>query len=320
MEGIETSQIVLGVGVTVLVALVLHHLVSRDSSSKKKAKKPFLTTPRDKHQVPLIEKEELSHDVRRFRFGLPSSEMILGLPIGKHIKIFAPNVTGVKEGEWNGRPDSEAGNAQIQRSYTPTTSDKQDNGYFDLVLKVYKGGVIERFPDGGKMSQYLDSLKIGDEIVMTGPTGMIEYNGKGVFSVSRKPREQKTEVGMIAGGTGITPMLQIINDVLNNPEDQTKLSLLFANQTEDDILCRDELERLEKENPGRFKVWYTLDRPTDSWKYSTGFISQEMIAEHLPKSGGNSCVLVCGPPPMVKFACQPNLEKEGFGKEDVLVF
>ena len=56
-------------------------------------------------------------------------------------------------------------------------------------------------------------------------------------------------------------MLQLINDILRNPADQTKMKLLFANQTEDDILLRDELERLQKENPDQFQVWYTVDRP-----------------------------------------------------------
>ena len=40
----------------------------------------------------------------------------------------------------------------------------------------------------------------------------------------------------IKGGTGITPMLQLITDVFRNPEDHTSLALLFANQSEDDIL------------------------------------------------------------------------------------
>ena len=32
------------------------------------------------------------------------------------------------------------------------------------------------------MSQYLESLKIGDQIQITGPTGMIEYKGEGLFA------------------------------------------------------------------------------------------------------------------------------------------
>lgn len=56
-------------------------------------------------------------------------------------------------------------------------------------------------------------------------------------------------------------MLQIIKAVFKDSQDSTCLSLLYANQTEDDILCREELEKVEKENPDRFKLWYTLDRP-----------------------------------------------------------
>lgn len=58
-------------------------------------------------------------------------------------------------------------------------------------------------------------------------------------------------------------MLQLTRDVIKNPNDTTKLALLFANQTEDDILLRKELDDLAQQHPGRFKVWYTLDNVTD---------------------------------------------------------
>lgn len=146
---------------------------------------PFLT--RKKQTVPLSEIIELSHDTRLYRFALPTESTTLGLPIGKHFTVFAPNKAGVVEGEWNGRPDPEAAKAEISRKYTPTSSD-DDKGHFDLVIKVYKGGVIDRFPDGGKLSQYMDSLAVGDEITIQGPFGLIEYTGKGNFLIKRKPR------------------------------------------------------------------------------------------------------------------------------------
>lgn len=65
------------------------------------------------------------------------------------------------------------------------------------------------------------------------------------------------------GGTGITPMLQLITDVFRNSSDRTELALLFANQSEADILVREELERFQKEFPDRFKLWYTVDRPAE---------------------------------------------------------
>lgn len=73
---------------------------------------------RQKLAVPLIEKEVLSHDSRRFRFELPSKDHKLGLPIGKH--FFA-------SGRWNGE--------FVMRPYTPVTGDEV-SGYVDLVIKV----------------------------------------------------------------------------------------------------------------------------------------------------------------------------------------
>lgn len=66
-----------------------------------------------------------------------------------------------------------------------------------------------------------------------------------------------------SGGTGITPMLQIIRQVTRDPKDETHLSLLFANQTEEDILLRDELEDAAKNHPDQVKIWYTVDRPSE---------------------------------------------------------
>ena len=57
-------------------------------------------------------------------------------------------------------------------------------------------------------------------------------------------------------------MLQIIQAILKDPEDNTRVSLLFANQTVDDILVRDELETMA-ESSEQFTLWYTLDRPPD---------------------------------------------------------
>lgn len=66
----------------------------------------------------------------------------------------------------------------VIRPYTPVTSD-EDQGYVDLVIKVYLKGVHPKFPEGGRMSQYLNSLKIGDVVEFRGPSGLLTYTGKG---------------------------------------------------------------------------------------------------------------------------------------------
>jgi len=156
------------------------------------------------------------------------------------------------------------------------------------------------------------------------------YHKNGHFTVhpilKRDPTQQRTakHFGMIAGGTGITPMLQIMHAVLRDePNSSITVSLIYANQSEDDILVRKELEEAVTKYNGRFKLHYTLDRPPQSgWKYSTGFITKEMIQSHLPSPSkdGSTQILMCGPPPMVKFACLPNLEALGFKETDYFVF
>ncbi|XP_039266982.2 NADH-cytochrome b5 reductase 3-like [Styela clava] len=269
---------------------------------KKNQPKITLLDPDVKYPLRLADKEIVSHDTRRFVFTLPSSEHILGLPIGQHIYLSAVI---------NGK--------LIIRPYTPVTSDK-DKGHMDLVVKVYFKDVHPKFPEGGKMSQYLESLRIGDTIDVRGPNGLLIYEKPGLFSIkpdkkSEPMKKSVRKIGMIAGGTGITPMLQIVHQSLTDPDDSCLLWLLFANQTEKDILVREELEEFVASYPDRFKLWYTLDKPKDDWQYSSGFISEDMIREHLPPPAKDTIILMCGPPPMIKFACIPNLDKIGFRQD-----
>lgn len=128
-------------------------------------------------------------------------------------------------------------------------------------------------------------------------------------------------------------MLQLIRHITKNPKDKTKLALIFANQTEDDILLRNELEEVAKNHPDQFKLWYTLDRPNEGllsffffyyvnvnsnnfqlcftdvgWTYSKGFINAEMIKEHLFPPSSDTLIVMCGPPPMIQHACIPSLD------------
>lgn len=290
----KAFSVVIGATVVVVTAAIIKYMLSRKRLSPK-----LLEDPNKKYSIKLIEKEEISHDTRRFRFALPTSEHILGLPVGQHIYLSAyidKNLT--------------------IRPYTPVSSD-DCKGYMDLVIKVYFKNVHPKYPEGGKMSQHLNNMEIGDSIDIRGPSGNLIYNGRGEFSIRPDKKTPSTiykvkKVGMIAGGTGITPMLQIVRQIFKESDDQTIIYLLFANQTEDDILLRSELEELASNYSDRFKLWYTVDRPSDDWKYSSGFVNAEMISQHLPKPEDDTLILMCGPPPMINFACIPNLDKLGY--------
>ena len=186
---------------------------------------------------------------------------MLGLPIGQHVSIQA---------EINGK--------DIMRSYTPTSSD-DDNGHFDLLIKAYEQGNISR---------YVSLLKIGDKIRVKGPKGQFTY-----------APELSRHIGMIAGGTGITPMLQIIRAALKNPQDRTKLSLIYANVNPEDILLKKELDLLAQNHSHRFTVHYVLNNPPEGWTGGVGFVSKEHIETHMPPPASDIKVLMCGPPPMM---------------------
>jgi len=104
---------------------------------------------------------------------------------------------------------------------------------------------------------------------------------------------------MIAGGTGITPMLQIIRAALKNTQDATKLTLIYANVNYEDILLKEELDDLAYKYAWRFKVYYVLNNPPTGWTGGVGFVSKEQIAKHLPASHDDIKILLCGPPPMM---------------------
>jgi cytochrome-b5 reductase len=272
-------------------------------NQSKKSKRPVALDSERWQEFPLIEIESISHDVKRFRFGLQSAEHKLGLPIGQHISFKYKDADG----------------KDVQRSYTPTSSD-DDLGHVDFVVKIYYKNVHPKFPDGGKMSQYLASMKIGDKLLMKGPKGHLEYLGKGKFTIQHKNEittYKKKKIGMIAGGTGITPMLQVIRAVLKNADDLTEMWLIFANQSEEDILLRKELEAID---PKRLHLYYTVDRPPAQWSYGSGFINYAMCKTHLPAPGPDSMIFVCGPPPMIKFACEPAFKELGMGKDDWFSF
>jgi cytochrome-b5 reductase len=209
---------------TLLVGLISFICLVVGSLVFFKSRKPPTVFPlEDFKNFPLILKESLSHDTRRFTFGLPEGH-VLGLPTGQHISLRFKDSDGKTQ----------------QRSYTPVT-DNSSIGEVSVVIKVYKANVHPKFPEGGKMSQHLDSLKIGDTIEMRGPKGHMEYLSGGKFTVKPlgKPMEarQTNQIIMIAGGTGITPMLQILHFIFKNPGDPSvNVNLLYANQSKYSML------------------------------------------------------------------------------------
>ncbi|KAF2279819.1 NADH-cytochrome b5 reductase 1 [Westerdykella ornata] len=234
--------------------------------------------PKEFKEFELKEKTILSHNTAIYRFKLPRPTDILGLPIGQHITLAATIP---------GQPND------VLRSYTPISSD-EDKGYFDLLIKSYPTGNI---------SKHVASLMVGQTMKVRGPKGAMVYT----------PNMVK-RFGMIAGGTGITPMLQIIKAIIRGREkgDVTEVDLIFANVNEEDILLREDLDALAAKD-ARFRVYYVLNNPPEKWDGGVGFVTADMIKEKLPPPSPDTKILICGPPPMVS-AMKKATESLGFAK------
>jgi cytochrome-b5 reductase len=121
------------------------------------------------------------------------------------------------------------------------------------------------------------SLTVGQTIKVRGPKGAMVYTPNMV-----------RHFGMIAGGTGITPMLQIIRAVIRGRPtgDKTEIDLIFANVNPEDILLKEDLDNLAAEDKG-FRVHYVLNNPPEKWDGGVGFVTPEMISVSLPLPSEN---------------------------------
>jgi cytochrome-b5 reductase len=135
--------------------------------------------------------------------------------------------------------------------------------------------------------------------------GYIEVYPRSVaFKVRYEPNRWE-HVGLIAGGTGFTPMLQVIHHAMQGGTDRkgnvdrTKLSFLYCNRTENHILLRGVFERLAREHPDRFTLGMSVDKPLhpETWKGYTGYLTEKMVRDHMPPPSlkEKAVVLLCGP-------------------------
>lgn len=258
--------------------------------------------PRKKVSLRLQNKIVLSRDSFLLDFALPTPGHVLGLPTGKHVFMSAS-----------------IGGETVLRRYTPISSN-YDVGCVKFVIKCYRP--CERFPDGGKMTQHIDKLDIGDYLDFKGPVGEFEYLRDGRFRLEGVDGECRARCyNMLAGGTGITPCMQIAAEILRHPHDTTKMSLIFACRVEEDLLMRSTLDEWAAQFPDRFRVHYILsDAWSKDWQYSTGFVDQPLFAEHLYPAADDVYNLMCGPPVMLQKSCVPNLEALGHQKSRIFSF
>jgi benzoate/toluate 1,2-dioxygenase reductase subunit len=144
------------------------------------------------------------------------------------------------------------------------------------------------------MSEYLrDRAAVGDTIDFTGPYGSFFL------------REPKRPLLLLAGGTGLAPLLSILEKLAENPP-SSPVHLIYGLTREADIVGLDWLRAYEAKLPG-FTWDYIASEPGTSAPH-TGYVTQIIEPKHL--NDGDVDIYLCGPPPMVN-AVSKWLDTEG---------
>lgn len=148
---------------------------------------------------------------------------------------------------------------------------------------------MKKYP-GGAMSTHLHDMVPGQRLDFKGPIPKYSWS-----------ENKHNHIGLIAGGTGITPVFQLCRAIFNNPNDKTQVTLIFGNVSEKDILLKRELAELENTYPQRFRAFYVLSKAPKDWQGGSGHIGKDLLKTVLPEpKSDNIKVFVCGPPGFMK--------------------
>lgn len=138
---------------------------------------------------------------------------------------------------------------------------------------------------GSEFSNALEKMRIGDWAMIDAPYGRFTFEG------------EYEKIGMLSGGIGITPLRSICRYCTDMQLD-AKITLLYGNLTENNIVFHKELREMQKRNRN-LKVVFTLDQPSEDWTGYTGYINVDMIKKEMADYT-ERIFYICGPPGMIR--------------------
>ncbi|MBS9533609.1 1,6-dihydroxycyclohexa-2,4-diene-1-carboxylate dehydrogenase [Mycobacterium sp. M1] len=147
---------------------------------------------------------------------------------------------------------------------------------------------LVKLTPGGVMSTYLtDRAAVGDRLEFTGPHGSFFL------------RETDRPVLLLAGGTGLAPVLAILRK-LRDDGSRRRAHLIYGVSNDTDLVALDALAEVAAGLPG-FTWDYCVSDPNSTAPnrgperaYVTSLVSPEHLYD------GDVAIYVCGPPPMVE--------------------
>jgi len=216
------------------------------------------------HIVKILEINQVTHDVKEFVTEKPEG---FSFTPGQ-ATVVSINKEGLKE---------------EKRPFTFTSLHEDEN--LEFTIKIYS--------DVHGVTDAMDDLREGDELIINGPWGAIQYKGPGYF---------------IAGGAGITPFIAILRKL--KKEDRVDGNVLFfSNKTKKDIILEDELKDILGEN-----AIFTLTRE-EYPGYHHGRIDEQFLKTHIDDFSKH--FYVCGTPEMTR-EINRTLEKMGASSDSIV--
>lgn len=214
---------------------------------------------------------DLTNVIKKLRFKLPEGQEFSFKP-GQYVQLKAPLYEGNDE--------------EVYRAYSIASS-PSDKGYIELII-----GFV---PEGIATTYVHHHLNIGDKVTINGPFGDFYY------------QDNDREIVMVAVGTGVAPILSLLNYMKTNGI-KRKATFYFGAKTPKDLFMLDYFKELE-ESLYDFKFIPTLSRvkDEDNWQGESGRVNNAI--EKLVLDGDNKEAYLCGNEPMIDSVVKSLMDK-----------
>ena len=192
---------------------------------------------------------------------------------------------------------ADVGGIRTSRPYSISSSPDQ-TGYYDVTIRRVEDGFVSNY--------FLDEVKPGDEITSSGPSGNFYHN----------PIFHGNDLVFIAGGSGITPFMSMVQDIANRGLTVRRVHLIYGSKDPSDIIFHERLQEIAQRHPN---ISYTpvISEPPEGYKGKKGFITAKLLQELLGDLSTKTFYL-CGPEVMYTF-CLKELESLGIKKRKIRV-
>lgn len=169
---------------------------------------------------------------------------------------------------------------EIKRSYS-ISSAPHELPDIRITMKRSQSGFASNF--------LFENLTIGDTLCAYPPIG----------EFTTQNAQHAKEIFLIGAGSGITPLISILKELLYSGTDK-QIYLLYGNRNTDSIIFRDELDALAEKYSGKFKLYNILSKPNIEWSGLKGRITKTFIRNFLQeKKLADAHFFLCGPPAMM---------------------